>query len=58
MSETGHAIGYSTNQEVNSKPNLLGSKIAEDVKTYVKSVFGATSPQYRQVSGLAFKNVK
>jgi hypothetical protein len=28
--------------------------IALDVKTYVKSVFGATSPQYKQVSGLKF----
>jgi hypothetical protein len=28
--------------------------IASDVKTYVKSVFGATSPQYKQVSGLKF----
>lgn len=25
-------------------------------KTYVKSLFGATSPQYKQVSGLQFKN--
>ncbi len=29
--------------------------IALDVKTYIKSVFGATSPQYKQVSKLAFK---
>jgi hypothetical protein len=28
--------------------------IAADVKTYVKSVYGATSPQYKQVSGLKF----
>lgn len=28
--------------------------IALDVKQYVKSVFGATSPQYKQVSGLKF----
>jgi hypothetical protein len=27
---------------------------ALDVKTYVKSVFGASSPQYKQVSGLKF----
>jgi hypothetical protein len=25
-----------------------------DVKTYVKSVFGATSPQYKTISGLKF----
>ena len=28
--------------------------ITVDVKTYIKSVFGATSPQYKQVSGLKF----
>ena len=28
---------------------------AKEVKQYVKSVFGATSPQYKQVSGLEFK---
>jgi len=28
------------------------------VKTYVKSLFGATSPQYKQVSGLVFKSEK
>ena len=32
--------------------------IAGDVKIYVKSVFGATSPQYKQVSGLKFTKVK
>ena len=28
--------------------------IAIDTKTYIKSVFGATSPQYKQVKGLVF----
>jgi hypothetical protein len=28
---------------------------ALDVKKYVKSIFGATSPQYKQISGLEFK---
>jgi len=32
--------------------------IAFDTKTYIKSVFGGTSPQYKQVSGLEFKTVK
>lgn len=32
--------------------------IAGDVKKYVKSVFGASSPQYKQVSKLEFKKVK
>lgn len=30
--------------------------IATDVKKYIKSVFGAQSPQYKQVSKLLFKN--
>ena len=32
--------------------------IAADVKTYIKSLFGATSPEYRQVSGIEIKPVK
>lgn len=32
--------------------------IALDVKKYVKSVFGATSPQYKLISKLHFKNFK
>ena len=31
---------------------------AKDVKQYVKSLFGAPSPQYKQVSGLEFKLLK
>ncbi|MFZ5972131.1 MAG: hypothetical protein ACOYXA_11110 [Bacteroidota bacterium] len=29
--------------------------VAKDVKLYIKSVFGASSPQFKQVSGLKFK---
>jgi hypothetical protein len=29
-------------------------KVAADVKKYVKSVYGATSPEFKQVSGLSF----
>ena len=32
--------------------------IATDTKNYIKSIFGAGSPQYKQVSKLAFKTVK
>ena len=32
--------------------------IALDVKKYVKSVFGAKSPQYAEISGLEFKKLK
>lgn len=32
--------------------------IAQEVKKYVKSVFGATSPEYKQVSGIKFTTYK
>ena len=32
--------------------------VASDVKKYVKAIFGATSPQYKQVSGIKFTNRK
>jgi len=32
--------------------------IALTVKSYVKAVFGATSPQYKQISKLSFKKIK
>lgn len=31
--------------------------IASDAKTYIKSVFGASSPQYKQVTKLEFKSL-
>ena len=48
------------NQRINRNQILYNTdhglvKIAQDVKTYVKSVFGSASPQYKQISGLAFK---
>lgn len=39
------------------KPNIGVIDIAIDTKTYIKSVFGASSPQYKQISKLAFKSV-
>lgn len=45
-----------------SRDNLLYSKdtglvdIAMDVKNYVKSIFGSTFPQYKQISGIKFTN--
>ena len=45
-----------------SRDNLLYAKdtglveIAQDVKNYVKSIFGTTSPQYKQVSEIKFTN--
>lgn len=32
--------------------------VASDVKTYVKSVFGSTSPQYKQITKLKFKKIQ
>jgi hypothetical protein len=32
--------------------------IATDVKKYIKSVFGASSPEYAQIKGIEFKKVK
>jgi hypothetical protein len=32
--------------------------VAQNVKTYVKSVFGATSPEYKQISSLVFVKLK
>ena len=31
---------------------------ATEVKKYIKSVYGATSPEFAQVKGIAFKNIK
>lgn len=39
------------------KPDTGICEVAQDVKNYVKSVFGATSPQYKQVSGLRFNPI-
>lgn len=39
--------------------NLTGlCQVAKEVKQYVKSVFGATSPQYKQISGILFSKIK
>jgi hypothetical protein len=32
--------------------------VAKDAKSYVKSLFGAASPQYKQISGLSFIDLK
>ncbi len=43
--------------EVLYKENTGLVDIATAAKMYLKSLFGATSPQYKQVSGLAFKSL-
>ena len=44
--------------EVLYKANTGLVDITLDTKTYIKSLYGATSPQYRQVSKLEFKSVR
>ena len=44
--------------EILYKDNTGLYDTAIDVKTYVKSVFGASSPQYKQVSGLKFTKAR
>lgn len=39
-------------------PNTGLVDIATGVKKYIKSIFGATSPEFAQVSGIEFKSVK
>ena len=40
------------------KANTRMVDITVDTKTYIKSLYGATSPQYKQVSKLELKVVK
>lgn len=47
----------SRNQSLYNTTNGL-CETAKEIKMYVKSVFGATSPQYKQISGIPFKTVK
>lgn len=54
-----NALTSVSNARINRDKLLYGEltgmvDVAMDVKNYVKSVFGATSPQYKQVSGLRF----
>ena len=44
--------------EILYKANTGLVDITLDTKTYIKSLYGATSPQYRQVSKLEFKSVR
>ena len=47
-----------TRNDVMYKANTGLVDIALDTKTYIKSVFGASSPQYKQISKLGFKVVE
>ena len=45
------------NQTLYTKDDSL-VETANEVKKYVKSVFGAKSPQYNQIKGIEFKLIK
>ncbi len=52
-----------SNARIARDKGLYGEKtglvsIANDVKDYVKSIFGYTSPEFKQISKIAFKSVK
>lgn len=57
MAETQLSNARIARNQIMYKPITGLVDIAADVKTYVKSVFGATSPQYKQISGLKFINL-
>lgn len=66
LKETNTAVLATENQisnarlsrnEILYKPDSGLVDTAAAAKMYVKSLFGATSPQYKQVSGLAFKSI-
>ena len=48
-------LARNNRNEILYKPLTGLVDVATDAKTYVKSVFGASSPQYRQISRLSFK---
>lgn len=43
--------------DVMYKPNTGLVDVALDSKSYIKSAFGPTSPQYKQISKLEFKSI-
>lgn len=47
-----------TRNKILFKDNTGLCDVASDVKAYVKSLYGATSPQYKQISKLKFKKLK
>ena len=52
------SIARISRNDVLYKANTGLVDIALDVKTYIKSLYGATSPQYKQISGISFKSAK
>ena len=67
QSETNHAKIYAVNRAASSEAARNAPRgyilyndetgiiaIAKDIKKYIKSAFGADSPQYRQIKDLKF----
>ena len=52
---TGYSNAMIDRNQVLYNPLTGLVQTSKEVKQYVKSVFGANSPQYKQVSGLEFK---
>ena len=61
--EVANAYTTISNSRIRRDKTIYGKDtgivdIALEVKKYVKSVFGATSPEYAQISGIEFKRTK
>jgi hypothetical protein len=57
------AYAFISNSRIATDTTLYGTDtglfdIASEIKKYVKSVFGASSPQFAQVKGIQFKKSK
>ena len=51
-------IARTSRNETLYKPEVGMIDTAKAAKMYVKSLFGARSAQYKQISGLAFRDIK
>jgi hypothetical protein len=56
--QTIYSNAISNRNRILYNPDSGLKVIAQKVKTYVKSIYGSQSPQYKQVSGLKFVNSK
>ena len=61
--EVSTAYTIISNSRIKRDKTIYGTEtgivdVASEVKKYVKSLFGATSPEYAQISGIEFKRTK
>ncbi|PWS33869.1 hypothetical protein [Pedobacter paludis] len=52
---TALSVGRLQRNEALYNPEMGVVALATDVKNYVKSVFGLSHPQYKQISGISFR---